>query len=160
MISFIVARSKNNVIGCKNQLPWHLPNDLQFFKKVTMGHPIVMGRKTFESIGKPLPGRRNIVLTRDPDFQAEGVEVVHDKATICQLAEEEEVFLIGGAQIFSLFMDVVENIYITEIDAEFIGDTFFPPWDREQFDCVCQLKGEVDEKNLYPHTFYIYQRKP
>lgn len=160
MISFIVARSKNNVIGCKNELPWHLPNDLQFFKKVTMGHPIVMGRKTFESIGKPLPGRRNIVLTRDPHFQAEGVEVVHDKAAVCQLAEKEEVFLIGGAQIFALFMDVVENIYITEIDAEFIGDTFFPPWNKDQFDCVYQLKGEVDEKNLYPHTFYIYQRKP
>ncbi|SHE81924.1 dihydrofolate reductase [Seinonella peptonophila] len=158
MISFIVAYDKNRVIGKGNKLPWHLPSDLTFFKKVTTGHTIVMGRHTYESIGHALPNRRNIVFSRNADFHPDDAEVMNEKEEILQIAEQEEVFIIGGAQLFHLFLPDVVNLYITKIDAEFEGDTFFPDWDLPSFDLICQLKGEVDKENPYPHTFYIYQK--
>ncbi|EKD41996.1 MAG: hypothetical protein ACD_73C00399G0001 [uncultured bacterium] len=126
-LSLIVAMSRNNIIGLDNALPWRLPEDLKHFKKTTMGHTIVMGRKTFDSIKKPLPGRKNIVLTRDLDFKAEGVEVIHDfKAWIKLQPEEDEIFVVGGAAVYELTWPYIKQIYLTLIDRDYKGDTFFP----------------------------------
>lgn len=158
MISFVVAYSQNRVIGKGNQLPWHLPNDLKHFKALTLGKTVVMGRKTFLSIGKPLPNRTNVVLTQKKDFIAPGIEVAHTKAEV--LARSEDLYIIGGAQIFSLFFDVVDRMYITEIEAEIEGDTFFPEWDRSAFRLLEKKAGVLDEQNTLPHTFYTFERKP
>ncbi len=127
-ISLIVAMSDNAVIGRDNQLPWHLSEDLKQFKKITMGHPIIMGRKTFESIGKALPGRENIVVTRKPDFSAEGVTVCRDLTSLLKqhLSSEEEVFVIGGSELYEQALPHVRKLYITLIEDEFEGDAFFP----------------------------------
>jgi dihydrofolate reductase len=159
MISFVVAMDRNRLIGKENQLPWHLPADLAYFKKVTTGHTIVMGRKTYESIGRPLPNRKNVVLTRSEDFEASGCEVVHHLDDVLQMAkQEEECFVIGGTQIFSLFWDSVDRLYVTFIDHEFEGDTYFPEIEQEQWEVVSVDQGIVDEKNQYPHEFRIYER--
>lgn len=126
-ISMIVARSRNHVIGRDNQMPWKISADLQFFKRVTMGHPVIMGRKTWESIGRPLPGRRNIVVSRNKDLQLNGAEVVHslDEA-LNSLGEFSRVFVIGGEQLFTQAFDKADRLYITEIDLDIEGgDTFF-----------------------------------
>ncbi|WHY95562.1 dihydrofolate reductase [Peribacillus simplex] len=161
MISLIVAMDQNRVIGKNNELPWHLPADLQYFKKVTMGHPIVMGRKTFESIGRVLPGRENVIVTRNQDFKAEGCVVLHDIAQIKTFADsrDEEVFVIGGAEIFKEILPVTDRLYITEIHETFEGDTFFPVIDENQWDKVSSNPGSIDEKNHYAHDFIILQKK-
>lgn len=156
MIAYVVAYSKNRVIGLENQLPWHLPNDLKHFKEITLGKTVVMGRKTFASIGKPLPQRTNVVLTRDHTFQAEGVEIIHHKAEI--LDRQEDLYLIGGEQIFHLYLDVVDRIYLTEIEVDIEGDTFFPDWDSSTFQLIDKKAGVRDERNTLPHTFYTYER--
>lgn len=156
MISLIVAYAKNQVIGKDGDMPWHLPADLKNVKELTTGKTIVMGRKTFESIGKPLPNRRNVVLTRSRDFHPEGVDVVHTKEEVIALGD---VIIFGGAEIYRQFLDVVDRLYITEIDLETEGDTFFPEWDREAYTMVDKREGIVDEKNQVPHTFYTYERK-
>ncbi|MGZ0050466.1 dihydrofolate reductase [Brevibacillus gelatini] len=156
MISLIVAYAKNQVIGKEGNMPWSLPADLKHVKEVTTGKTIVMGRKTFESIGKPLPNRRNVVLTRSRDFHPEGVDVVHSKEEVLALGD---VIIFGGAEIYRQFLDVVDRLYITEIDLETEGDTFFPAWDRDAFVLVDKREGVVDEKNVHPHTFYVYERK-
>ncbi|MFC5603405.1 dihydrofolate reductase [Sporosarcina koreensis] len=132
MISLLVAYDLNRVIGIDNKMPWHIPEELQYFKKVTMGKAIVMGRKTFESIGRPLPGRLNIIVTRNKDYKAEGVEVFHDlhKAIERGKAYSDEVVIIGGAEIFNLSMDIADRLYITIIRKEYEGDTFFPEHDN------------------------------
>ena len=158
MISFVVAYSQNQVIGQGNQLPWYLPNDLKHFQKITLGKTIVMGRKTFLSIGRPLPKRTNVVLTKQLDFSAPGIEVAHTKSDI--LARPEDVYIIGGAQIFSLFLDVVDRMYITEIETEIAGDTFFPIWDHSVFQLIDKKAGVLDDQNTLPHTFYTFERKP
>jgi dihydrofolate reductase len=155
MISLLVAYARNQVIGKDGVMPWHLPADLQHVKEVTSGKTIVMGRKTFESIGKPLPNRRNVVLTRSHDFQPPGVDVVHTKEEVLALGD---VIIFGGAEIYRQFLDVVDRMYITEIDLETEGDTFFPPWDREAFTLVDKREGIVDEKNRHPHAFYVYDK--
>lgn len=126
-ISMIVARSRNHVIGRDNQMPWKISADLQFFKRVTMGHPVVMGRKTWESIGRPLPGRRNIVVSRNKDLQLEGAEVVHSlEEALNSLGEFSRIFVIGGEQLFTQAFDKADRLYITEIDLDIEGgDTFF-----------------------------------
>ncbi|MCE7793047.1 type 3 dihydrofolate reductase [Salipaludibacillus sp. CUR1] len=160
MISMIAAFSEGRVIGKDGDMPWHLPADLRHFKKVTSGHPILMGRKTFESIGKPLPNRRNIVLTRDKTFSAEGVEAIHDLADIRSLmAEEEEFFVIGGATIYEKLISKADRLYITHIHASFEGDTFFPEINGDEWETVSSEKGTVDQKNPHPHTFLVYERK-
>ncbi|PLR98897.1 dihydrofolate reductase [Bacillus sp. T33-2] len=161
MISFIVAMDKNLVIGKENQLPWHLPADLKFFKQVTMGHPIVMGRKTHESIGRPLPGRENIVITRDKDYVAEGCTVIHSVEEITRLDEkkDDEIFVIGGAEIFKLTLPVADRMYITLIEAEFEGDTYFPEINKNEWKLVTKEKGPKDDKNPYDYYFCIYERK-
>ncbi|MGG1663725.1 dihydrofolate reductase [Brevibacillus sp. NRS-1366] len=156
MISLIVAYARNQVIGKDGDMPWQLPADLKNVKELTTGKTIVMGRKTFESIGKPLPNRRNVVLTRSRDFHPEGVDVVHTKEEVLALGD---VIIFGGSEIYRQFLDVVDRLYITEIDLETEGDTFFPEWDREAYVLVDKREGTVDEKNRYPHTFYTYERK-
>nr|WP_026696042.1 dihydrofolate reductase [Peribacillus kribbensis] len=160
MISFLVAMDKNRVIGAENQLPWHLPADLKYFKEVTMGHAIIMGRKTHDSIGKPLPGRENIVLTRQRDYQAEGCRIIHDAADVKKLRNvPEEHFVIGGAEIFSLLFPEADRLYITEIEDEFRGDTYFPEMDEKGWTLVSREKGPKDEKNPYDYYFCVYERK-
>lgn len=161
MISLIVAMDQNRVIGNNNKLPWHLPADLQYFKKVTMGHPIVMGRKTFESIGRVLPGRENVIVTRNQEFKAEGCVVLHDIAQIKMFADnhEEEVFVIGGAEIFKEILPFTDRLYITEIHETFEGDTFFPEIDENEWDEISSNPGSIDEKNRYAHDFIILQKK-
>ncbi|ARK31945.1 dihydrofolate reductase [Halalkalibacter krulwichiae] len=159
MISFIVAMDRNRAIGVNNQLPWHLPADLAFFKRVTTGHTIVMGRKTYESIGRPLPKRRNVVLTQNKDFRVEGCDVVTNVNEVLHLSkQEDECFIIGGTQIFSLFWEHVDRLYVTYIDEEFEGDTFFPEIEKEKWELVSVTEGIVDEKNRYPHEFRVYER--
>ncbi|MFC0469643.1 dihydrofolate reductase [Halalkalibacter kiskunsagensis] len=159
MISFVVAMDRNRLIGKENQLPWHLPADLAYFKKVTTGHTIVMGRKTYESIGRPLPKRKNVVLTRSKDYEAEGCEVVHDIFEVLQMAkQEDECFVIGGTEVFKLFWDYVDRLYVTYIDENFDGDTFFPEIEAQNWNIVSVEKGMMDEKNRYPHEFRIYAR--
>ncbi|ASJ55199.1 dihydrofolate reductase [Brevibacillus formosus] len=156
MISLIVAYARNQVIGKDGDMPWHLPADLKNVKELTTGKTIVMGRKTFESIGKPLPNRRNVVLTRSQDFHPEGVDVVHTKEEVLAMGD---VIIFGGSEIYRQFLDVVDRLYITEIDLETEGDTFFPAWDRDAYTLVDKREGIVDEKNVHPHAFYIYERK-
>ncbi len=153
---------KNNVIGKDNDLPWRLPADLAYFKKVTTGHAIVMGRKTFDSIGKPLPNRENIVITRNSEFTMEGCTVLHSIEEFLSLAkqrEQEELFVIGGAAIFKELMDNVDKLYITFIDEEVEGDTYFPEIDQEKWELVSEEKGIKDEKNVYDYYFRVYDRK-
>jgi dihydrofolate reductase len=126
----VVAMTADRIIGRNGTLPWHLPEDLAFFKRTTSGHPIVMGRKTFESIGKPLPKRRNIVLTRDPDWHAPGVEVIHSPAELFTLPElGETVFLIGGAEIYAAFLDRTDELLVSHVFESYEGDTRFPVFD-------------------------------
>ncbi|MED1785842.1 dihydrofolate reductase [Brevibacillus fortis] len=156
MISLIVAYARNQVIGKDGDMPWHLPADLKNVKELTTGKTIVMGRKTFESIGKPLPNRRNVVLTRSQDFHPEGVDVVHTKEEVLAMGD---VIIFGGSEIYRQFLDVVDRLYITEIDLETEGDTFFPAWDPDAYTLVDKREGIVDEKNVHPHAFYVYERK-
>ncbi|MED1600041.1 dihydrofolate reductase [Alkalihalophilus marmarensis] len=160
MISYIVAMDNKRTIGANNDLPWHLPADLAHFKRVTSGHTIVMGRKTYESIGRPLPKRRNVILTRNKDFNAEGCEVVHQLEEVLDIAkQEEECFIIGGAELFKLFWNDTDRLYITHIDETFEGDTYFPEIKESEWEKVSDEAGTVDEKNRYPHTFCTYERK-
>jgi dihydrofolate reductase len=136
-ISMIVARSSNHVIGKNNQLPWKISADLQFFKKVTLGYPIIMGRKTWESIGRPLPGRRNIVVSRNSEYQAKGAELVLSLDEALQsLREFERVFVIGGQQLFNQAFPLADQLFITEIELEVEGDTFFEVPDPQNWEIV------------------------
>ena len=160
-LSLLLATDENNVIGKDNQLPWHLPNDLKYFKNLTWGMPILMGRKTFESIGKPLPGRKSIVITRNIDWQAEGVTVVHSISDAIELAKSEavkEIFVIGGAEIFNSSLKDAQRIYLTRIHHQFEGDTFFQDLDQA-WQLVNSKHCEPDEKNPYAHTFEVWERK-
>ncbi|MET3506294.1 dihydrofolate reductase [Halalkalibacter oceani] len=159
MLSYIVAMDQNRAIGKENQLPWHLPADLQYFKRVTTGHPIVMGRKTYQSIGRPLPKRRNVVMTRDRGFVAEGCEVVHEREQVMALSREgEEFFVIGGSELFQLFWHDVDRLYVTLIHETFAADTFFPPIDEQEWRLISSVAGQRDEKNRYDHDFLVYER--
>jgi dihydrofolate reductase len=161
MISFIVAMDENRVIGKENQLPWHLPEDLKFFKRVTMGHAIAMGRKTHESIGRVLPGRENIVITRQTDYRSEGCTVfysVEDFVDYCQRLGEE-IFVIGGAEIFKETFDYANCLYITHIHQAFDGDTFFPEFNGDQWELTSIEKGITNEKNPYDYEYRRYIRK-
>lgn len=153
-IILVVAKSKNNVIGQHNQLPWHLPADLAHFKKITLGKPIVMGRKTFDSIGKALPGRRNIIISRNKNFSAAGCDVFHSVAeALSALKNEKEIMIIGGANLYQQFLDRAQGIYMTVIDAEFEGDTFFPALNLQHWHLVSAQKYLPDAKNQYAYEF-------
>lgn len=152
-ISLIAAMAKNRVIGKDNQMPWHMPADLQHFKKVTLGKPVIMGRKTFESIGRPLPGRKNIVITRDANYQAEGVQVVATPDLAIEAAGVvAEVMIIGGGQIYVHFMPKATDLHLTFIETELEGDAYFPELPAG-FQKVATIQQAKDEKNQYACEF-------
>lgn len=161
MISFIAAMDENRVIGKANQLPWHLPEDLKNFKRMTMNHPIAMGRKTHESIGRVLPGRDNIIITRNLNYQCEGCTVFYSIRDFVKASRErdEEVFVIGGEEIFKEIFEYADQLYITLIHDEFDGDTFFPEFNRIDWNLESSEKGIKDERNPYDYEFQIYKRK-
>lgn len=159
MLSLIAAAARNNVIGKGNALPWSLPDDLKHFREVTAGHTVIMGRKTFESIGQPLPKRRNIVITRQEDYRPEGVEVFASlDAAIAALPVGEEFFVIGGGEMFRQALPIADRVYLTRVDTDVEGDAFFPPLESDKWREVSRRDGVVDEKNALPHTFLIFDR--
>jgi dihydrofolate reductase len=161
LISLVVGMARNRVIGRDNGLPWRLPEDLRHFKTVTMGKPILMGRKTFASIGRPLPGRLNLVLTRDPDWKSEGVEAVHSLAEAYgKCADAPELAGIGGAEIFSMLLPAATRIYLTRIEADIAGDTLFPAIDPSQWCESSRREFQADERNAYDMTFVTLERVP
>ncbi|HZH64676.1 MAG TPA: dihydrofolate reductase [Flavisolibacter sp.] len=163
ILSLLVAASENNVIGKDNKLPWHLPNDLKYFKNLTWGMPILMGRKTFESIGRPLPGRKSIVITRNNDRQYAGVDIVHSIEEAVQKAEAygvKEIFVIGGAEIFGTALPQAHRVYLTRIHQEFDGDVYFPEIRNTDWNLASSRFCEADEKNKYDHTYQVWERKP
>lgn len=162
-LSSIVAAAENNAIGKDNQLPWHLPKDLQFFKRTTLGKPVLMGRKTYESLGKPLPGRLNIVISTQKDLSvAEGVLVFNSIEEGIKRMEKESTnagFIIGGGHIFEQTMDKIDRIYFTKVDAEIKEATaFFPEIDHSHWKLVWEESHEADEKHLYDFIFQQYER--
>ncbi len=158
-LSAILAMSENRVIGKNNQLPWHLPADLKHFKTITTGHPIIMGRKTYESIGKPLPNRTNIIMTRQKGFDAPGCIVVRSLAeAMLQIGETEEIFIIGGAEIYHQTLSAIQRIYLTIIHHTFDGDAYFPELNRKEWREIKSEQHEADEKNLYAYSFVILER--
>lgn len=159
-ISIVVAISENNAIGKDNQLLWHLPADLKHFKNITTGHTIIMGRKTYDSIGKPLPNRRNIIITRQKDLNLEGVEVVNSLEEALSLSkDEEEVFIIGGAEIYKQSVAVSHRIYLTRVHQEFEADAFFPELDNETWKEIEKVDNLPDEKNKFAYTFSTLERR-
>lgn len=160
MISLIVAMDLKRTIGVDNQLPWHLPADLQYFKKVTSGHTIVMGRRTYESIGKPLPNRKNLILSTQSDFFAPGCEVYPSIPELMKTVDpDEELFVIGGAGIFQAFLPIADRLYITLIDHVFAGDTFFPEIEEATWQLVSSEQGIKDEKNPYDYRYTVWERR-
>lgn len=160
-ISIIAAVAKNNVIGNKNQIPWHLPADMKHFKETTMGHSIIMGQNTFKSIGHALPGRTNIILTFDEDFKSEGCIAVNSTEEALRIASakgESEVFIIGGASVYKQFIGISDRLYITKIDKNFEGDTFFPEIDSKTWRLKNSFKQKKDKANPYNFRFDLYEK--
>jgi dihydrofolate reductase len=159
-LSIIAALSSNNVIGRDNDLPWHLSTDLKRLKALTMGHHMIMGRKTYDSIGRPLPGRTFVVITRDPSFAAEGVKIVHSLEDAIQVAAgDDEPFIAGGAQIFEQAIHRADRMYLTRVHAEIEGDTWFPDFDDvSEWQLTVAEHFDADEKNDYPFSFLTYDR--
>jgi dihydrofolate reductase len=158
-VSILVAMDERRGIGIQNRLPWRLPADLAYVKRTTMGKALLMGRKTFDSIGKPLPGRHNIVLTRDPAFQVDGVTVVHSVAEALERFAHEELIIFGGSEIYKLFLPYVDRMYITYLQHTFETDATFPDVDMSEWVLVSNEQGVTDEKNPYTYFFRIYDRK-
>ena len=160
ILSLIAAMDNNRLIGKDNDLPWYLPADLQHFKSVTMSKPILMGRKTYDSIGRPLPGRQNIVLTRSSDVQIEGVTVVNSIENAMKAAQDvEEVMVIGGSSIYELVLPEVDRMYLSFVDGEFEGDAWFPEFDENEWVIIDEKSQAPDEKNAHACRFVTYQRK-
>jgi len=160
-ISLIVAAAENNAIGKDNQLLWHLPNDLKFFKNTTWGMPVIMGRKTFEAVNKPLPGRINIVITRQADWKADNVITAADLQDALQKAEAtncNEIFVIGGGEIYKQSMEIADKIYITRVHATLDGDTFFPVIDETKWQQTTLQEFAADEKHQYAYSFQTWER--
>lgn len=157
--AFVVAMDEKGLIGRDNELPWRLSADLQYFRRITMGSPILMGRHTHESIGRALPGRRNIVVTSLTDYQAEGCDVVNSvEAGLKLAADADEVMVIGGSSLFEQIFDITNKLYLTRVHAELEGDTWFPEWDETQWQLVSREMHPADEKNEYAYSFEVYQR--
>jgi dihydrofolate reductase len=155
MICLIVAMAENRTIGAEGKIPWRIPGEQAYFKRVTMGHPIVMGRKTYESIGKPLPGRPNYIVTRNPNYVAEGCHVVHEIAPLLELAKSQDVFVIGGAEVYKLFLPYADRVYQTVIHRDYDGDAHFPELEG-RWELVESRPGPSD---VVPHTFQVYQKQ-
>lgn len=161
MLSIIVAKGKNNIIGKENKLVWSLPADMKRFRELTTGHVIIMGRKTFESLGKILPNRKHVVFTQNPDFKVddENVQIVHSMLEIKEYIDnDEENFVIGGAMIYSLLMPHVTKMYVTEINKDFEGDTFFPKINLDIWKETRREKGTQDEDNKFDYDFVTYEK--
>ena len=159
-LSMIVAMDDNRLIGKENGLPWHLPADLQYFKKTTTGKAILMGRKTFESLGRPLPNRRNIIITHNREFKAEGCEVVYSINEALNITQtDEEVMVIGGASFYEQTLPIIDRLYITKVEGKYEGDAHFPLFDEDQFIEVFREKHLPDEKNSHSYQFIILDRK-
>jgi dihydrofolate reductase len=160
IISIMVAIAEDGAIGKNNQLLWHLPADLKHFKQTTSGHTVIMGRKTYDSVGKPLPDRRNIVISRNASLEIPGVELVTDLESAIALCDEnEEVFIVGGAQIYRMAMGITDKIYLTVVKGTFDADTYFPPIDPKFWEETDKISFEADEKNAWPYTFSTLLRK-
>ena len=159
-INLIVAASENNVIGKDGDLPWNLPDDLQYFKDMTKGHPIIMGRKNFESIGRVLPGRHNIIITRQPAYTAEGCTITSSLEEAVNIAKQdamEDVFIIGGGQIYAQALPIADRVYLTRVHAVIDGDVLFPELDGEWKE-VSAVHHDADEKHDYAFTYYVYEK--
>lgn len=159
-VSLIWAMAKNGAIGVNNQLPWRLPADLKFFKEQTTGKTMIMGRKTWESMGsKPLPNRHSVVLTGDRAYQAEGAEIVYSVEEAMEYAKDGELMIIGGAGVFEHFIPLADTLYVTRIDEDIEGDVFFPHFDWNEFELTLETQGIRDEKNPYNYRFLVYKRR-
>ncbi|MEZ5490096.1 MAG: dihydrofolate reductase [Gammaproteobacteria bacterium] len=165
-LSLICAMDENMVIGRNNSLPWHLPEDLKYFKRTTMGKCIIMGRKTYESIGKPLPGRTNIIVTRSRDYEVENARVVDSLTDALELAENiafidgtDEAFIIGGAELYKHALPFIDRLHITMVHAEVDGDTYFPDFDVSEWEEVGKEHFEADEYNPYPYSICVFERR-
>jgi len=159
-LSIIVAMDDNQLIGKDNALPWHLPADLGYFKKTTTGKTVLMGRKTYESIGRPLPNRRNVIVSRNANFQAHGCEVVASIDAALELAKnDDEVMVMGGASFYEQMLPSVDRLYITQIEGAHEGDAYFPKFDRSEFSEVSRESHPADEKNRHTYHFTILDRK-
>jgi dihydrofolate reductase len=162
VIKILVAFDENRVIGKNNELIWHLPADLKRFKALTTGHVIIMGRKTYDSIGKPLPNRTTIVISRNPDLQIEGVictRSMEEAILKAKSLSREEIFIVGGAEIYKLSLAVADQILVTQLHDIFEGDTFFPEIVADQWEVTERERGVTDEKNPYQYSFLTYSRK-
>lgn len=164
-LAIIVAQAQNRVIGINNKLPWHLPEDLKYFKQVTMGKPIIMGRKTFDSIKRPLPGRTNIVITRDVSYQHDGVKVVHSLADACELAESiclieghDEAMVIGGAEIYAQALPDTDRLYLTQVHADVEGDAWFPEYQHMDWAEVGREDFSASETNPFDYSFIVLDK--
>lgn len=159
MLSLIVAHDKNRVIGSNNQLPWHLPSDLAYFKHTTMNSMVVMGRKTYESIGKLLPGRSNVILTRQKDYRVDGAYVINNINSLLSCKEGVgNCFIIGGEEVFKQSLPFIDRLYITYIDHSFEGDTYFPEINFDEWKLISEEKGVKDKKNPYDYFYRVYSR--
>jgi dihydrofolate reductase len=159
LITLIVAVADSGVIGRDNALPWHLPDDLKRFKQLTMGKPMIMGRKTFESIGKPLPGRQNIVVTRDTNYRRDGVTVAHDVDTAVRAAGDvPEVMVIGGAELFRRFLPVAGRVHLTRVHADIAGDVHWPELDARKWRKVDSQHHDADERHAWPLSFEMWEK--
>ena len=160
-ISLLVAMAKNRVIGADNRIPWHLPNELKLFKALTMGHHIVMGRKTYESIGRLLPGRTSVIVTRQRDYTVPGAVVAHSvKEALDACKDDDECFVIGGADLFRETLPVADRLHLTVVDAEPEGDTFMPDFDMSAWRETSSQPFPADDKHAYPYRHTVYERKP
>lgn len=161
-VSLIVAASDNNAIGKANAMLWHLPEDLKFFKNTTWGMPVIMGRKTFESVGKPLPGRTNIIVTTNKDWQADGTIAttnIDDALKVAKDTNAKEIFITGGGEIYKQTMNIADKIYLTRVNTEIDGDAYFPAIDETIWEKVFEKKVVADEKNKFDMSFERWERK-
>jgi dihydrofolate reductase len=163
-LSILVAMARNRVIGQNNTLPWHLPADLKHFKSLTMGHPIIMGRKTYESIGKPLPGRTNIIVTKQTSFHAPGTKIANSIEEALEISKDsshtnDESFIIGGAELYQQTLKLCHRMYITEIQSDFAGDTFFPEYNHDEWQETAREMHQGDDKTDLAYHFVILDRK-
>lgn len=158
IISAMVAVGKNNVIGKNNDIPWRLPNDWAYLRRITMGHSIILGRKNYESIGKPLDGRKNIILTKNKNYKAEGCHIAYSIEDALSKCEGEEVFILGGEEIYQQFLPYTQKLYITKIHATFEGDRYFPEIDFSLWKEIYTEKGIQNDKNPYEYYFHLFEK--
>ena len=159
IISLVVAMDNNGIIGKEGMLPWHLSSDLKHFRKITMGKPIIMGRKTHESIGRPLPGRENVIITHDKDYVAKDCTVLNSlECVYARFHDIDEIMIMGGADLYQQTIDKAQRIYLTEVHADLEGDTWFPQFDREKWEEVERYDFRADEKNEYDYSFVILEK--